>query len=87
MKGIFEISGWAGKQQYEFEGETVDSLVAQLNNVQDLRCLVQMGDGEKGIKKLEKFLEKYYADKLTVDDLKSLDIDISIGRIKCIDVK
>jgi len=55
--------------------------------VQDLSCLLRqipaMGTkkDQKECKKLEAFIEKFYANELTDDDLKSFSLEISTGTI------
>lgn len=87
-KATFEI-GWMHET---IEGDTPSELIQGVENVQDLRCLLQMGatmepnKGKPELRKLESFLEKYYDNTLTINDIKSLDIQLSIGSIKCTDL-
>ena len=87
--GIFEIDSWMGTERHYFEGESPSDLIDQLEHVQDLSCLVRMGrmeedkKGQKQIDKLEAFLDKYYSNGLTVEDLRNFNIKISIGWIRC----
>ncbi len=84
-KAKFEV-GW---MTVDAEGETPTDLIREVENVQDLQCLchqaAMMGSkkDQKEIKKLMDFLEKYYADELTIEDVRGLDVGLSVGRIKC----
>ena len=71
------------------EGETPADLVREIENEQDLQCLVQMAGtmgtkkDKKEIGKLIDFLEKYEDDSLTIDDIRELNVDLSVGALKC----
>lgn len=71
------------------KGETPSDLIREVEKVQDLQCLchqaAMMGTkkDQKEIRKLLDFLEKYSEGKLTLDDVRGLDICLSIGDIKC----
>ena len=88
----FQISGWAGPQVYILSGETLQDVAEALNNVQDLSCLVMMGQMERkkkdaaALKKLSAFLDKYYAGSIQEEDLKTFDIKLSVGSFKCLDL-
>ena len=71
------------------EGETPADLIREIEKAQDLQCLCQMA-GVMGTKKdkqeigkLIDFLEKYSDDTLTIDDLRNLDVKLSVGALKC----
>ena len=87
---LFEMTSWMGCQQYIFKGNTASALRSEFERVQDLGCLVRMGrseekkKGQKELDKLEAVLNKYYDGSLTPDDLRTLNISISIGAIKCV---
>ena len=88
---LFEIESWLGTEQYIIEGDTASEMLSRFENVQDLECLVRMGQneerssaGKKAIKALEYLLDKHYSGSLTYKDLLELDVKISIGAIKCI---
>ncbi len=71
------------------EGDTPADLVREIENVQDLQCLIQMAGtmgtkkDKKEVGKLIEFLEKNSHDTLTIDDIRSLDISLSVGELKC----
>ncbi len=71
------------------EGDTPADLVREIENAQDLQCLVHMAGmmgtkkDKKEIGKLVSFLEKYGDDTLTIDDVRNLDVDLSVGALKC----
>lgn len=81
----FQI-GW---MTIKAEGETPADLVREIENEQDLQCLVQMAGtmgtkkDKKEIGKLIDFLEKYEDDSLTIDDIRELNVDLSVGALKC----
>ena len=81
----FQI-GW---MSVDAEGNTPEELISEVERVQDLQCLAQMAammgtkKDQKEIGKLNYFLDKYYNDKLTVDDIRSLDVNLSVGSLKC----
>ena len=86
---VFQI-GW---MTVNAEGETPEELIQAVEREQDLQCLVQMAGmmgtkkDKKEISKLIDFLEKYHSDELTIDDVRSLDIALSVGRLKCESLK
>ena len=71
------------------EGDTPADLVREIENAQDLQCLVQMAGmmgtkkDKQEISKLIDFLEKYSDDTLTIDDIRNLDVKLSVGALKC----
>ena len=75
-----------------FEGDSPSAIIRSVDRVQDFDCLLRMGkmeEGEKGQKeltKLEAFLEKYQDGTLTMEDISNLDINLSIGTIKCLGI-
>lgn len=75
-----------------FEGDTPSAVIKSAEKVQDFDCLLRMGRmeegkrGQKELSKLEAFLEKYYDDSLTVEDISNLDVNLSIGTIKCLGI-
>lgn len=85
MKACVEM----GFMKTWYEGETVADIVLEMENDQDFECLLRMGqmrEDKKGLQelvKLEEFVRKYHDGELTVDDLKSLDVRLSIGNITC----
>ena len=78
--------GWVNKW---FKGETPSEIVNAVEEYQDFGCLISMGRlneekrGQKELDKLEKFLEKYYARELTMEDIEKLEIHLSIGDVIC----
>lgn len=90
---LFEMESWLGTEQYIFEGDTASEMLSRFENVQDLGCLVRMGQheerssaGKRAIKALEDLLDKHYSGSLTNKDLLELDVKISIGAIKCVTI-
>ena len=63
--------------------------IREVENAQDLQCLAQMAStmgtkkDKQEIRKLIDFLEKYSSDELTVEDVRNLDINLSVGGLKC----
>ncbi len=82
---LIEI-GWVKKN---FEGNTPLEIVKEVEKIQDFDCLMMMGRAEEDKKgqieldKLEAFLKKYYNHTLTIEDLKSLEIHLSLGNLIC----
>ncbi len=82
---VFQI-GW---MTVNAEGDTLENLIREVENAQDLQCLAQMAStmgtkkDKQEIKKLIDFLEKYSSDELTVEDVRNLDINLSVGGLKC----
>lgn len=72
-----------------FEGDSPIDIIKKAEEVQDFNCLLDMGrsmEGKKGQKELDKlcaFLDKYHNGILTMDDIKNLSINLSVGRINC----
>lgn len=87
-KALIEI-GWVQKW---FSGETVEEIVSQIERYQDFGCMMMFGRnlenpaGQKALDKLELFLDKYGKRKLTIDDLRELDLHLSIGNFICHEV-
>ena len=82
---IFEI----GMDIVLCEGDTAMELYEAACERQDFHCVLNMGAmyekaaGKKELKKLIAFLEKADDGTLTVDDIKALDVHLSIGNIRC----
>ncbi len=82
---VFQI-GW---MTVNAEGDTLENLIREVENAQDLQCLAQMAStmgtkkDKQEIRKLIDFLEKYSSDELTVEDVRNLDINLSVGGLKC----
>lgn len=74
-------------------GDTPADLVREIENAQDLQCLCQMAGmmgtkkDKKEIGKLIEFLEKYNDDTLTIDDVRDLNVDLSVGGLKCVSME
>ena len=90
---VFEMKSWMGTERHVFTGKNAIELLDQFNEVQSLDCLVRMGysrerskEGKASIEKLEVLLDKRDFGKLTIEDLLTLDINISLGTIKCLKV-
>ncbi|MCR5296041.1 MAG: hypothetical protein K6E17_01410 [Clostridiales bacterium] len=71
------------------EGDTPADLVREIENAQDLQCLVKMASmmgtkkDKKEIGRLIEFLEKYNDGTLAIDDVKNLNVSLSVGTLKC----
>lgn len=82
---VFQI-GW---MTVNAEGDTLEDLIREVENAQDLQCLAQMASmmgtkkDKQEIRKLIDFLEKYSSDELTVEDVRNLNVDLSVGGLKC----
>ena len=82
---VFQI-GW---MTVNAEGDTLEDLIREVESAQDLQCLAQMASmmgtkkDKQEIRKLIDFLEKYSSDELTVEDVRNLDINLSVGGLKC----
>ena len=87
---LFELRSWLGPQKHVFKGNDASDILTQLEKYQDLSCLLQMGriheekKGQKELDKLEELLSKDWNGELTMEDLRKVDLDLSIGTIKCI---
>ena len=77
--------GWLEKV---FEADTVRGIIDEAAKVQDFDCLLRMAqfeeEDEEQLSKFESFLDKYHYGRLTVKDIQNLDIELSIGDIKCL---
>ena len=84
MKATIEFSGMIHKVQ-EYEGGSAGEIVRQMYRFQDFDCLVRMGPqfGDD-VSELEAFLDKFHSGKLTFEDLKNMNIELSVGTIRCI---
>ncbi len=83
------LSGWAGMEEYIFTGETPMDIAFQINEVQDILCLAGMASSmekkknKKNVEKLQEFAERYLDEAINREDIEKLDINLSIGDIKC----
>ncbi len=87
MKATIELNGMI-QEVKEYEGETPEMIIYQLYDMQDLDCLVRMGPmfGED-VSELEAFMDKFHNGNLTFEDIRNLNIELSIGTIKCISIE
>lgn len=82
---LIEI-GWLKKW---FVADDPIGIMKQVEEIQDFSCLLMMGRAEEGKKgqeqlnKLVMFLEKYHDESLTMEDIKNLNVHLSIGNISC----
>ena len=82
---VFQI-GW---MTVNADGDSPSELVKSIENAQDLQCLVQMASvmgtkkDKQEIHKLIDFLVKYGNDELTIEDIRNLDVKLSVGALKC----
>ena len=86
---LFETKSWMGEKKHIVKGKDVAGLIDDFEEVQSLGCLVRMGRGQEGpegqkqLNKLEDILDKRDNGTITVEELLELDIDLSVGKIKC----
>ena len=72
-----------------FEADSPCGIIRKVEKVQDFGCLLDMGRmeedeaGQKELDKLEAFLDKYHHRTLTMEDIKALNIHLSIANIAC----
>ena len=89
---LFEVNGWVGIEQHIVRGNDAADLLYAFEDIQHLYCLVRMGrveeeaEGQKMLDKLEEILDKRDRGSLTNKDLLTLDITLSIGTIKCVEI-
>ena len=89
---LFEMSSWMGPEQHIVRGSSAAELLYEFEEIQHLGCLVRMGrseegaEGQKMLDKLEEILNKRDNGDLTNEDLLTLDIKISLGTIKCVEI-
>ena len=89
---LFEIKSWLGLETHVFEGNTAVDILRELESIQNLDCLLEMGriqEGEKGqrqLDKLEALLEKYCSKELTLSDLDGFELSLSVGDFRCVAV-
>lgn len=89
---VFEMSSWMGLEKHILKGQTASDLLDEFENIQSLSCLVRMGKSQergaarKALEKVEEILEKSYDGSLTPEELLTLDIKISLGTIKCVEI-
>ncbi len=75
-----------------FEGETPFDIIRGASRYQDFDCLLRMGwqnepaSNHGELRKLEAFINKFYDNTLTFEDVAGLDIRLSIGDITCLGV-
>lgn len=82
---VFQI-GW---MTVKAEAENPKDLVKEIEKAQDLQCLVQMSTmmgtkkDKQEIKKLIRFIEKNNDNELTIEDIRNLDVKLSVGTLRC----
>ena len=88
-KGKYQATFQIGWMTVQAEGDTPEDLVRAVEREQDLQCLAQMA-GSMGtkkdkleVRKLMEFLSKYYDGGLTIEDVRNLDVHLSVGTLKC----
>ncbi len=87
MRATIEIKGIAS-EKHTYESYDIDGVVNQLMADQDLYCLLNMGQRfDENVSSLEEFMNLYESGKLTNEDIKNMNIQLSIGTIKCINFK
>lgn len=78
MKAFIELNDTVFERN-GYEGESPSEIVTQLMRDQDLECLCRMvpiyGDD---VSQLHNFVEKYYSGNLNWNDIKYLNIELSI---------
>jgi hypothetical protein len=87
---LFEIDSMFGRHQYIFEGKTPEAIMTEFEYEQNLECLIRHGryeedaKGQLALDQLEAFYNKYVSGSITIEDIASLDVKISMGSIKCL---
>ena len=75
-----------------YKGDDPNEIIREIASEQDFDCLLRMGrmqeseEDQGELDKLEAFLDKYHGESLTMEDIKGLDIHLSLGNIVCHDV-
>lgn len=89
---VIEMTSWLGTHQHIVRGNTLSDLIEDLENVQSLRCLIRMGRGcenkagQKQLDTLEYIVERSWDGELTMEDLQRLDVELSVGTIKFLEL-
>ena len=89
---VFEMESMFGRHQYFFEGATPAAIMDAFEYEQSLECLIRHGrreenrEGQIVLDRLEAFYNKYMDFGLTIDDIANLDVQLSIGTIKCMGI-
>ena len=92
VAAVFEMKSMFGLQQYWFQGVNAIAIMDAFEYEQSLECLIRHGrreenqEGQIALDRLEEFYNKYMDYDLTVDDIAALDINLSIGTIKCLSI-
>ena len=89
---LFEMDSMFGKHQYIFEGKNAEAILIAFEYEQSLECLIRHGRYEEDAKgqleldRLEAVYNKYINGTVTMDDLASLDVKLSVGTIQCLSI-
>lgn len=73
----------------KYKGDDPNEIIREIEFEQDFDCLLRMGRMQESeeyqgeLDKLEAFLDKYHDESLTIEDIKGLDIHLSLGNIIC----
>ena len=87
---VFETESFLGREQYIFEGENAEDLIAGLEHVLDLSFLTEIDRGKENWKgrrtlgKLESMMGKRSNGRLTIDDVRRLNVKFSGGVVRCV---
>ena len=89
---LFEMTSWCGLEQHIVQGDSAETLLNAFEDIQSLSCLVRMGRsrergvGLESLNKLEAILTDRDSGLLTIDKLLELDVQISLGTFKCVEI-
>lgn len=89
---VFEMTSWLGVTQHIVKGDDAPEILTNFEDVQSLHCLIRHGryeedeQGQKELDKLEEILYKRDCGELTIEELKKMDINLSLGYIKCVEI-
>ena len=78
-----------GIDNFTVEGNNRYELMREIEEHQDLDCHlsmarnVEIASKQKEVDKLDDFMDRYYCIGITVEDIRNIDINFSIGRLKC----
>lgn len=89
---LFMTVGWAGTAGYISRGNTASELLSEFEKIQPLDSLLfscHMETGKRKKQAIDSFVslvQKHRNGNLTMDDLTSLNLSLSVGGVACISV-
>lgn len=85
MKVTIEIKSDTANDVTTYEGNYPDEIIKAFLQDQDLNCVARMAKSfGEDTSEIDQLLDKYNNGELSWEDIKKININLSIGTIKCV---